>query len=228
MIVTGGTGALGREVTRWFVEAGARVHVSWIVEEEVARLEEHLGARFAEVRLHRADLTDEAQVRGLVEAAAKDGTPEVLANIAGGFAYAPVEETDLATWERMVGMNATSAFLSIRWTVPLMKRARRGRIVTVASAVAGGAAAANMSAYAASKAAVLTLTRALAQELVSWGITVNAVVPTIIDTPANRKAMPEADHSKWLKPAEIAAVIGWLASEEAGVVTGSAIELSRG
>jgi NAD(P)-dependent dehydrogenase (short-subunit alcohol dehydrogenase family) len=151
-----------------------------------------------------------------------------LVNLVGGFAMAPVEGTERAAWERMLQLNATSAFLCIRAAVPAMKAARAGRIVNVSSAPALNRGAEKMSAYSAAKAAVLNLTESLAKELAPWAITVNAIVPSVIDTPANRQASPGADRATWLQPAEVAEVIGFLASEAAGIVTGTAVNLSRG
>jgi NAD(P)-dependent dehydrogenase (short-subunit alcohol dehydrogenase family) len=128
----------------------------------------------------------------------------------------------------MIALNATSTFLLAREAVQLMKPNRSGRIITVAAVPAVARGGANMSAYAAAKAAVLNLTQTLAAELVREGITVNAIVPTTIDTPANRAAMPDVDASTWLSPAAMADVIVWLAGDAAGIVTGSAVMLSRG
>jgi NAD(P)-dependent dehydrogenase (short-subunit alcohol dehydrogenase family) len=159
---------------------------------------------------------------------AADSRLDVLANIAGGFYSGPVDATDAASWHRMIDLNATTAFLCCRHAVPLMKRRSRGRIVNVASGPAVNHGAANLSAYAAAKAAVLNLTESLAKELVAHGITVNALVPTVIDTEANRRATPTADTTTWLAPDDIAAVIEFLASAAAQIVTGSAVCLSKG
>lgn len=216
--MTGGTGALGRAVVACLLTGGADVHASWVTE-----------AADLKVHLHRADVTDPASVDQLVsDVAGPAGRLDILANIVGGFTFASLEETDPAAWQRMLSLNATSAFLCCRAAAPLMRRRRWGRIVNVAAVPALERGAAGMSAYAASKAAVLNLTYSLAKELGPTGITVNAIVPTIIDTPANRKAMPEADTSTWLKPEEIAEVIAFLVSERAGVVTGTAVNLAGG
>jgi NAD(P)-dependent dehydrogenase (short-subunit alcohol dehydrogenase family) len=227
-LVTGGTGALGRAVVARLVACGADVHVSWVTEAEAVDLKTTLGRDAGRVHLYRADVTDPASVDQLVGGVTGGtGRLDILANIAGGFAFASLEETDPAVWQRMVALNATSAFLCCRAAAPLMRRHRWGRIVNVAALPALERGAAGMSAYAASKAAVLNLSYSLAKELAPHGITVNAVVPSIIDTPANRKAMPEADTSTWLQPEEIADVMAFLVSERAGVVTGTAVNLSR-
>ncbi len=226
-ILTGGTGALGRAVVRHFARAGARIHVPWIVESEVETFRSELGDLASAAILHRADLANPADVESLVHACVeREGRLDVLANLAGGFVYAPIEETSPETWQRMMEMNATTCFLCCRAAVPAMRRQRKGRIINVSARPAVLLGAAGMSAYAASKAAVLKLSQSLAEELAPDGIAVNALVPSIIDTPANRAAMPDADHSRWLPPDEIARVIAFLASDDARLVTGAAITLS--
>ncbi|MBI4501786.1 MAG: SDR family oxidoreductase [Gemmatimonadetes bacterium] len=229
VLVTGGTGALGRAVVKRFVDGGAAVHLPWIAENEVQELEKLVGSAFSRVVLHRSDVTSEAQVADLFRNVEGKGRPvQVLANIVGGFAYAAVEDTESAVWERMLRLNATSTFLCSRAAVPSMKAARWGRIVNVSSAPALNHGAANMSAYSAAKAAVLSFSESLAKELSPWRITVNTLVPSVIDTPANRSASPGADTSTWLKPEEIAEVVHFLAGETASAVNGAAINLFRG
>ena len=227
-LVTGGTGALGRAVVRRLLAGGARVHVTWRREHERGSFATYLGGAGAVV-LHQADLTVPSEVSRLFAALATDPSRlDVLACIAGGFTAGSIEDTTPDAWDRMIAINATSVFLCCRAAVPLLRAARgRGRIITVAARPALGPGAANMSAYAASKAAVLNLTYSLASELLGDGITVNAIVPTIIDTAANRAAMPGADAASWLPPNDIAEVVAWLAGAGAGAVTGSAINLAR-
>ncbi len=228
-LVTGGTGALGRSVVRRLVEAGAHVHVTWRSEREAADFRAFLGKTVTRVTLHQADVTSPQEVTALFQAVrAEAGWLDLLACIVGGFTAGPLEETPPDVWDRMIALNATSAFLCCRAAVPLLRAGGHGRIVHVAARPALERGAANMSAYAASKAAVLNLTYSLAKELARDRITVNAIVPSIIDTPANRAAMPGADLTTWLKPEEIADVVTFLASDAAGVVTGSAVNLSRG
>ncbi|MDH3495578.1 MAG: SDR family NAD(P)-dependent oxidoreductase [Gemmatimonadota bacterium] len=229
VLVTGGTGALGGAVVRAFAEAGAHVTVSWVSERERDALRDELGTAARAVRLVEADVTDADAVASLCAAAAEpDGRLEILVQLVGGFAFGPIDETDPKTWHKMLALNATSTFLCAREAVKLMKSHGHGRIVTVAAVPAVNRGAPSMSAYAASKAAVLNLTQSLSKELVGHGITVNAIVPTTIDTPANRAAMPDADRSTWLAPAAMAEVILWLAGDAAGIVTGTAVMLSKG
>ena len=145
-----------------------------------------------------------------------------------GFTAAPVQDTVPPAWDQMLAVNATSVFLCCRAAVPLLRVSGGGRIVNVAARPALERGAANMSAYAASKAAVLSLSYSLAKELARDRITVNTIVPSIIDTAANRAAMPRGDQNTWLKPDEIAEVVAFLVSDAAGIVTGSAVNLSRG
>ena len=224
-LVTGGTGALGRAVVERLLNAGAAVHCTWVDRKEADKMEAALGDR---VRLHQADVTSEPAVTELFDALDRDGGVQVLANVVGGFFSGSLDETDGKTWSRMLAMNSTSAFLCSRAAAAHMRRGNWGRIINVAAAPALDHGAADMSAYAASKAAVLNLTESLAKELAADGITANAIVPSIIDTPANRKAMPDADRRTWLTPSEIAAVVAFLASDSAAIVTGTAVRLSRG
>lgn len=228
-LVTGGTGALGRSVVERFLEDGAEVHVPVFAEEEIPALRSYLGRRADAVSFHLdGDLTDADKVAIVfteVREAAGRG-PEILLNLAGGFDSAPVEGTDPSFWERMWRMNATTAFLSSRAAFGEMKERRWGRILNVSAFPAVDRGRDGLSAYGAAKAAVLNLTQTLAREGAGHGITVNAIVPSTIDTPANREAMPDADTSTWLPPHEIAGVLAFLASDEGRIVTGAAITLT--
>ncbi|GMV83859.1 MAG: glucose-1-dehydrogenase [Planctomycetota bacterium] len=227
-VVTGGTGALGRAVAVHLAALGASVHVPWIVKEEVEDCRSSLGSGFGLLTLHEANVAQEADVKRFFAAAGAGGRIDILVNIVGGFAYAGLGDTDLATWQRMLEVNATSCFLCCREALPYMEKAHGGRIVNVAAGPALKGGAAGMSAYGAAKAAVWNFTQALSQELVTKRITVNAIVPSIIDTPANRRAMPNADPAAWLPPARIAEVIEFLVLDASSIVTGSAINLSLG
>jgi NAD(P)-dependent dehydrogenase (short-subunit alcohol dehydrogenase family) len=176
----------------------------------------------------KADVTDEAAVHRLVEEVIRtSGRLDVLVNLVGGFASGRVVDTDVALWQRMLTMNLTSAFLLSKAVLPHMRHRRNGRILHVAAWAAvepfPGAAA-----YIVAKSALLELIRVMALELKGSGITVNGVLPTTIDTPANRAAMPEADPSAWTKPESIAETLLFLASEEAGQISGAAIPVGTG
>lgn len=229
ILVTGGTGGLGRAVARRLAAAGSPLYLPWVLEREVDEFRAEAGQAAGAIHLHRCDVTVEQDVQGLFRTVEQAGhRVEVLVNVVGGFAAAPVTDTELVVWNRMLQLNLTSVFLCCREAAKHMKAARRGRIVNISSAPAVNRGAANLSAYSAAKAGVLNFTESLAKELVGWGITVNAIVPTVIDTPANRKASPDADRSTWLPPGEIAEVIAFLASEPARIVTGTAVNLSLG
>ena len=223
-IVAGGTGALGQSICLAFLSAGDTVCVPFAVPEETDALRARLGP--AEVpRLDAApcDVTDEAAVNrfvtGIVE---RHGRVDVLVNAVGGFAGGDLASTSVAEWNRMLTLNLNTAMLGCRAVLPAMTRARRGRIVNIASRAVvpppGG-----FIAYTVSKSAVITLTQALAQEVRPHGITVNAVLPSTMDTPANRRAMPDADRSSWVSTDAVALVVAFLASDAAAAVSGAAV-----
>jgi len=221
-IVTGGTGALGGAVVRAFLDAGDRAVVPWIVDAERARVEERHEKDVAAGRLLlvNADIATPDGADAVAEAA---GSVSVLVNGAGGFGGGtPVHETGLDLWDAMYRINVLTAVAMTRAAVPRMSAQAGGAIVNVASRAAIDAPA-GLAAYSASKAAVAVLTETLQKELAASDIRVNAVVPTTIDTPANRDAMPDADFSTWSPPEEIARVILWLASPAAASVRGGLI-----
>jgi NAD(P)-dependent dehydrogenase (short-subunit alcohol dehydrogenase family) len=223
VLITGGTGALGQAVTLAFLEAGARVFTTGRAEAEREALLAAAAAHRDRLTISPVDVTDEAQVAGWIAEAARDSAPDALVCLAGAFAGGkPVAETDLATWQRMLTLNLTSVFLCARAVAPLMVKQGSGKIVAVA-ARAGLHGTANIAAYSVSKAGVITLVEALAEELMEANVQVNCVLPSTIDTPANRRAMPDADASRWVAPAEIARVILFLASDDSTVVSGAAV-----
>ncbi len=219
VVATGGSGALGRAVVRRFLEAGDRVVVPWIVEAEREELagEQAEALRAQRLVLLEADVAEEAGARAAVEAA---GDLTVLINGVGGFeGGAPVHETELAVWDRMLRLNLRCAVAMSRAALPSLLRRGSGAILNVASQAAFDRPA-GLAAYSASKAALVAFTETLQREVGADGVRVNAVVPTTIDTPANRAAMPDADFSAWTPPARIASVLLWLASDEARSVRG--------
>ena len=225
VLVTGGTGGLGREVTTAFLEAGATVTVTFQRAEEfdaVAAAAKQIGA--APPEGVSVDVTDAPAVEKCVaEIVAKHGRLDILVNTVGGYAGGKnLWEVDARTYDQMLGLNLKAGFVLARAVVPVMIQQDRGWIVNIASKAAldhgaGGAL------YAASKAGALAMIDSLAAEVKPHNINVNSVLPSIIDTPTNRKAMPGADFSKWPKPEEIARVILFLCSEEARVIHGAAI-----
>jgi NAD(P)-dependent dehydrogenase (short-subunit alcohol dehydrogenase family) len=220
VLVTGGTGALGIAVVGALLAAGATCHVPYFADAEAERFPHRDHKRVALV--NGGDLADEAAVARVYA-----GVPALWASIhiAGGFAYAPIGETTLATLRKQIDMNFTSCFLCCRAAVAAMTRSPEGgRIVNVSARPAlEGRAGANMTAYAASKAAVATLTMALAEEVVGKNILVNAVAPSVLDTPTNRKDMPKADHDAWPKVEEVARTILFLASPDNMVTRGAIV-----
>jgi NAD(P)-dependent dehydrogenase (short-subunit alcohol dehydrogenase family) len=219
-VVSGGSGALGRAIVAALLSAGGRVVVPWIVaaEREALAGEQAEAVRAGRLLLLEADVAEEPGAEAVARAA---GPADLLVNGVGGFAGgASVLETSLEVWDRMYRTNLRSAVSLCRAVVPGMRDRGRGVVVNVA-ARAALARPAGLAAYAASKDGVLVLTDTLQAELAGRGVRVHAILPSTIDTPANRRAMPDADFSTWTTPAEIAGVVAWLASDAAGCVRGA-------
>ena len=225
VLVTGGTGGLGREVTMAFLEAGASVMVTYVVADEFAAVAAAARKIGAEPPAgFSLDVTDAAAVDKFVaDGVAKHGRLDILVNTVGAYAGGTsVWETDSKTYDKMLQLNLKAGFVLAKAIVPQMIRQNRGWIVNIASKAAFDHAAGG-ALYAASKAAALALMDSLAADVKAYNINVNSILPSIIDTAANRQAMPGADFSKWPKPEEIARVILFLCSEEARVIHGAAI-----
>ena len=221
--LTGAYGSLGSAVARAAAGQGAQVVLIDFAKTPPAGLVEICGPDA--LALSGVDLTDPAEAGAAIdEAAAKFGGLDALINIAGGFAWQTLADGDPAVWDKLYAMNLKTAANASRAAIPHLKASPAGRIVNVG---ANGAvrAAAGMGAYAASKAGVHRLTESLAEEL-KGQVTVNAVLPSIIDTPANRADMPGADFATWVTPEELAAVILFLASPSASAVTGALIPVT--
>jgi NAD(P)-dependent dehydrogenase (short-subunit alcohol dehydrogenase family) len=225
-LVTGGSGALGQAVVHRFLRDGDTVCVPYIVDAERAQLEASLDAATKpRVTLERCDVTDDAAMTRLAGAVAeRHRRIDVLVTGVGGFAGGGLVETDRATWDRMLAMNLTSAFTAARAVVPHMLAAGAGRVVMIASRAvvppAGG-----FIGYTVAKAGVIALMQALAQEVKGRGVTVNAVAPSTMDTPANRAAMPDADPKGWVPVTEVADAVAALAAASAGHVTGTLLQI---
>lgn len=221
VIVTGGFGILGQAVAQAFAAKG----------DKVARID---FAPAAQVPLAGAldiggvDLTSaDATAAALTRVVEAHGGVDVLINVAGGFTWETLEGGSLASWAKMQAMNLTTAATVTQLALPHLKNSQAGRIVNIGAGAAIKAGM-GMGAYAASKSGVHRLTEALAEELAGSSVTVNAILPSIIDTPTNRADMPDADFSQWVQPEAIADVIAFLASDAARAVTGALVPVTRG
>jgi NAD(P)-dependent dehydrogenase (short-subunit alcohol dehydrogenase family) len=215
LIVTGALGALGKVVAEAAQSRGARIA-------GIDHAPSQISATPESIEIGGVDLSDAAQANMAVEAAAKHfGRLDGLINIAGGFAFEAVGDGDIKTWQRMYALNVLTTLNASRAALPHLAASKTGRIVNI-GAMGALQAGSGMGPYAASKAGVHRLTEALANE---WKgkVTVNAVLPSIIDTKANRADMPKADFSKWVTPQELAEVILFLVSDAASGVTGALI-----
>jgi NAD(P)-dependent dehydrogenase (short-subunit alcohol dehydrogenase family) len=219
-LVTGGTGGLGIAVTGRLLDDGWRVVVPWIVERELERVQERDGLELVE-----ADLFDPAGVAEVISRASAEGDPPLrgVVNLVGGFqAAGRVDETPIEDFERQFRLNLRATYLVTQASLPHLISAGGGSIVCVGTRAAvrpfSGAAG-----YAASKAAVLAFAKAVAVEYRDDGVRCNAILPSVIDTAANRAEMPTADHSRWVKPAEIAGVIAYLLSDDSSPTSGALI-----
>ena len=218
IVITGALGALGKVVTEEALARGARVA-------GIDHAPSQAQATPDSIEIGGVDLSDATQAKTAVETAAKHfGRLDALINIAGGFAFETVGDGAVATWQRMHALNVLTALNASRAALPHLAASRAGRIVNI-GAIGALQAGSGMGPYAASKAGVHRLTEALANE---WKgkVTVNAVLPSIIDTRANRANMPNADFSKWVTPQELAEIILFLASDAASAVTGALIPVS--
>ena len=217
-VVTGGFGALGGAAVQRLRRAGAKVV-------PIDRAKAPDGDALA---IGRVDLANPDEAQHAIDTAAERlGGLYALVNIAGAFRWETLADGDTATWDLMYTINLKTAVCASKAALPHLIASGGGRIVNIGAGAAAKAGA-GMGAYAASKAGVARLTEALAEETKTSGITVNAVLPSIIDTAANRADMPKADFSKWVKPAAIAELIAFLLSEEAADITGALIPISGG
>ena len=224
VLVAGGTGGLGRAVSLAFLGEGHKVAVTYQRREEWEALHIAAGARKSELQGFGLDVTDENAVKDMIsELVSKYSRVDALVNTVGGYAGGiKLWELEAIVLEKMLALNLRSGFALSRAVVPIMLKQRSGAIVNVAAKAALDHAA-GAAAYASSKAAALAMMDSLAADLKGSGVRVNSILPSIIDTEANRKAMPGSDFSKWPKPEDIARVILFLCSDAAKVVHGASI-----
>ena len=224
VVVAGGTGGLGRAVSLAFLAEGAKVVVTYRDQKGFDALRSAAGPNGSSLEGRRIDVTDEAAVRVFVdEVLAKHGSLEVLVNSVGGYAGGVnLWETDAKLFNQMLALNMRSGYILARATVPAMLKQGHGVVINIASKAAVDHAA-GAAAYAASKAGAVAMMDSLAAEVKGTGVRVNSILPSIIDTAINRKAMPKADFAKWPKPEDIARVVLFLCSEEAKLIHGAAV-----
>jgi NAD(P)-dependent dehydrogenase (short-subunit alcohol dehydrogenase family) len=223
VVVTGAAGNLGRATALAFARRGARLALIDLDPDALDSVQNAL-PEGCESAIFATDLLDPSAVSTMVSGVIdRFGAIHVLANIAGGFAMGPaIHETTDAQWDSLMDLNLRTVFNCCRAAIPEIPDGSGGRIVNI-SARAAVRGAGHMGPYCASKAAVITLTESLAEELKQRGITVNCILPGTLDTPQNRAAMPDADHDTWVPPDALAEVILFLASDAARCVTGAAV-----
>ena len=223
-LIAGGTGALGRAVSVAFSREGARVVVTYRRQSEFDEFLSESKLSPQDVKGAMVDATDAASVARMIESiVANGGALDILVNTIGGYHGGKrIWEEDLSSYEQMMSLNLKAGFVLVRAVIPTMIRQNRGWIVNVASR-AGYGKSPGAALYSASKAGALALFDSLAEEVRPYPISVNSVVPSIFDTPANRRAMPAADYAGWPKPEEIADVILFLCSPQARIIHGAAI-----
>lgn len=223
-IVTGGTGGLGQAVTLALLEAGATVAVPYRALGERDRLAHEAASHATRLSLMELDVSQPAAMEGLAaQLMARHGRLDILAHLVGGYAGGKdVHEMDYADWLRMVDLNLNTAFVACHAVLPPMRECDYGRIVAVSSRSAARISP-GVAGYTAAKAGLQALVASIAEENRALNVTANAILPSIIDTPANRTAMPKAKHETWPKPEEIAQVVRFLVSPASGLISGAAI-----
>lgn len=224
ILITGGTGILGSAVTKTFMTQGDNVAVTYLFDSEVDRFKEYHPELYENVTFLYANVTEQDDVQKTIDTfLSKFNQLDILVNIVGGFIGGiPTTELEEDRWDFMMNLNLKSVFLCCKSVIPHMTERGSGKIVNV-SARAGLKGEAGMSAYCVSKGGVRTLTESLAAEVMDSGINVNCIMPSIMDTPMNREAMPDEDYSRWVKTDEVASIISFLASDAARIINGAAI-----
>jgi NAD(P)-dependent dehydrogenase (short-subunit alcohol dehydrogenase family) len=224
VLVAGGTGGLGRAVSLAFLQEGAHVVVTYRKQEELDAMKKLAGVNSSQLDAYKVDVTDETAVGKLVEGIiARHGRLDAMVNTVGGYAGGvKLWEMDTKVFDQMLALNLRAGYVLSCAAVRVMLKQGGGAIVNIASKAAIDHAA-GAAAYAASKAAAVAMIDSLAEDLKGTGVRVNSVLPNIIDTEANRKAMPKADFAKWPKPQDIARVIVFLCSDSGKVIHGAAV-----
>jgi len=220
VLITGGTGALGRAVVEAFTSSNAACTATYITDKEAEKAKTKIGT----LDLVKADITKEDQVRKLVShVVEKHSRIDVLVNVVGGYIGGKkVTELEESEWDKMMNLNLKSAFLISKHVLPVMVPAKHGKMIHISSRT-GLKSSGYDSAYAASKSGLIRLVESISEEVKEYGINVNCILPSIIDTDANRKAMPNSDFSKWVKTGDLASLVLFLCSEEANVMNGAAV-----
>ena len=222
VLITGGTGALGKTLTQRFISSGATTIATYLKDENI---ETNKGQNAINAQFIKADVTREEQVVRLISAIVERfGHIDILVNSVGGYLGGKsVTDLEEHEWDLMMNLNLKSAFLISKHVIPVMKSSGPGGKIVHISSKTGLKAEGHDSAYAASKSGLIRLVESISQETKDLGINVNCILPSVIDTEANRRAMPKADFSKWVKTDYITNVVFFLCSQEAKVITGAAI-----
>ena len=224
IVLTGGTGGLGTAVVKRLADQDYRFAITYLVPEEARLFEKAVGVNEDRLMLSRVDATSTSEITAFMQQVVERfGAIHIVCSLVGGWAGGrDVEETDDVRFDRMIDVNLRSAFATVRAAVPHLKKVRWGRILLIGSRAATEAPA-GQAAFNAAKAGVAALAMTVAQELDDTGITANVIVPSVIDTPATRKALPFADYIDWPTPDEIAAVIEFALSDASAVISGAMI-----
>jgi len=226
VLVSGGTGALGQSISLDFLKSGASVIITYVNDSEIKSLESKFGNFMKKVMLVKVNLMNEDEVKKLITKILNANDKiDILINAVGGYrAGQPVTQIDEKDWDLMMNLNLKTAFLISKHVVKEMEKQGYGKVIHVA-ARSGLKGSGNDAAYVASKSGILRLVESLSEEVKNDSINVNCILPSIIDTDANRQSMPDEDFSKWVSPSEISRVLLFLASEESNSINGACIPI---
>ena len=222
VLLTGGTGALGKTLTQRFISSGATTIATYLNDEKIEAIK---GQNKINAELIKADVTREEQVVNLISTIVERfGHIDILVNTVGGYLGGKsVDELEEHEWDLMMNLNLKSAFLISKHVIPVMKSSGPGGKIVHISSKTGLKSEGHDSAYAASKSGLIRLVESISKETKEFGINVNCILPSVIDTESNRRAMPREDFSKWVKTEDLTNVVFFLCSQEAKVITGAAI-----